>query len=127
MAIEKPTAPEVVPQWQLDLDQVGFVRRMFLARKWYGGDWWFVVVSAILLLFVIIVGIFPQWFAPYDPRAEVGPSLLAPRPAGSRLRVDRPPRVGDQVAARFQHHHPQHRLCRGQPGQPGAARSSRRA
>jgi len=69
---------EEVPEWLLDLDKVGFVRRLFLARKWYGGDWWFVVISGILLLFIIIVGIFPQWFAPYDPRAEVGPSLLAP-------------------------------------------------
>ncbi|MBN1535849.1 MAG: ABC transporter permease subunit [Anaerolineales bacterium] len=73
----------VVPQWQLDLDRVGFVRKMFMARKWYGGDWWFVVLSALLLLFIIIVGIFPQWFAPYDPRAEVGPSLLAPGEAPS--------------------------------------------
>ncbi len=73
----------VVPQWQLDLDRVGFVRKIFLARKWYGGDWWFVVLSALLLLFVIIVGTFPQWFAPYDPRAEVGPSLLAPGEAPS--------------------------------------------
>lgn len=70
--------PKTVPQWQLDLDQVGFVRRLFLARKWYGGDWWFVLVSAILLLFVIIVGAFPGLFAPHDPKAEVGPSLLAP-------------------------------------------------
>jgi peptide/nickel transport system permease protein len=70
--------PTVVPQWQLDLDRVGFVRRMFLARKWYGGDWWFVLISAILLIFIIIVGVVPQIFAPYDPRAEVGPSLLAP-------------------------------------------------
>jgi peptide/nickel transport system permease protein len=77
MAVET-TTPETVPQWQLDLDQAGFVRRLLLARKWYGGDWWFVVVSAILLLFVITVGVFPQWFAPYDPRAEVGPALLAP-------------------------------------------------
>lgn len=45
------------------------------------------MISAILLLFVIIVGVFPQWFAPYDPRAEVGPSLLAPGqpPAGYLL------------------------------------------
>jgi peptide/nickel transport system permease protein len=70
--------PETVAQWQLDLDRVGFVRRMLLARKWYGGDWWFVLISAILLIFIIIVGIFPQWFSPYDPKAEVGPSLLAP-------------------------------------------------
>lgn len=77
MAEEKNT-PQEIPQWQLDLDQVGFVRKLFLARKWYGGDWWFVAISAVLLLVVIIVGIFPQWFAPHDPRAEVGPSLLAP-------------------------------------------------
>jgi peptide/nickel transport system permease protein len=76
--------PKMVPEWQLELDRVGIVRRMLLARKWYGGDWWFVVISAALLIFVIIVGIFPSWFAPYDPRAEVGPSLLAPGepPAG---------------------------------------------
>lgn len=66
------------PEWQQDLDRVGFVRRLLLARKWYGGDWWFVVISAALLLFIIVVGVFPQWFAPYDPRAEVGPSLLGP-------------------------------------------------
>ncbi|HHX44277.1 MAG TPA: ABC transporter permease subunit [Chloroflexi bacterium] len=49
-----------------------------MARKWYGGDWWFVLISACLLAFVVVVGVAPQWFAPYDPRAEVGPSLLAP-------------------------------------------------
>lgn len=78
MSEDRKQSQDAVPQWQLDLDKVGFVRKMFLARKWYGGDWWFVVFSALLLIFVIIVGIFPQWFAPYDPRAEVGPSLLSP-------------------------------------------------
>jgi len=67
-----------VPEWQLELDKVGFLRRLLLARKWYKGDWWFVLISGILLLFIIFVGIFPQWFAPQDPREEVGPSLLAP-------------------------------------------------
>ncbi len=71
--------PDVAtPEWLLDLDKVGFVRRLFLARKWYGGDWWFVAVSSVLLVFIILVGVFPQWFAPYDPSAEVGPSLLPP-------------------------------------------------
>ncbi|MFL7792135.1 MAG: ABC transporter permease subunit [Anaerolineae bacterium] len=78
---------EETPQWQKDLEHVGFVRRTFVrrivhqawqARKWYGADWWFVVASAVLLFFFVTVAIFPQWFAPYDPREEVGPSLLAP-------------------------------------------------
>ncbi len=68
----------MVPEWQKELERVGWVRRAIQARKWYGGDWWFVVVSGLLLLFIITVGVFPQWFAPYDPRAEVGPSLLPP-------------------------------------------------
>ncbi len=70
--------PQTVPDWQLEVDRVGFVRRLLIARKWYGGDWWFVAISAVLLIFIIIVGVVPQWFAPYDPREEVGPSLLAP-------------------------------------------------
>lgn len=89
---EKPTDNNVVPDWQLELDKAGFIRRLLLARKWYGGDWWFVLISALVLLFFIFVGVFPQWFAPHDPTEEVGPSLLAPNelPAGFLLitRVD---------------------------------------
>jgi peptide/nickel transport system permease protein len=73
---------EQVPQWQEDLEQVGFIRRIlrraWRARKWYGADWWFVAFSALLLVFFVLVAFFPQWFAPYDPKEEVGPSLLAP-------------------------------------------------
>jgi len=78
MTLENTTSATTVPAWQQDLDRVGFVRRMFLARKWYGGDWWFVMVSAVLLLGIIALGVAPRVFAPKDPRAEVGPSLLAP-------------------------------------------------
>jgi len=78
MDSEREIVSDAVPQWQLELDKVGFVRKIFLARKWYGGDWWFVLISALLLLFIITVGFFPQWFAPFDPREEVGPSLLGP-------------------------------------------------
>ncbi len=75
--------------WQLELDKVGFVRKLFMARKWYGGDWWFILVSAVILIFFIILGLFPQWFAPYDPVVEVAPSFLAPGepPAGYQLWV----------------------------------------
>jgi peptide/nickel transport system permease protein len=85
---DNPT-PDVVPQWQLELDKAGLLRRLLLARKWYGGDWWFVLISAVILLFFITLGVFPQWFAPHDPTAEVGPSLIAPNepPAGFYLIV----------------------------------------
>jgi peptide/nickel transport system permease protein len=78
-----------VEKWQLELDRVGFARKLFMARKWYGGDWWFILISAIILLFVITVGIFPGFFAPYDPTAEVAPSFLAPGepPTGYQLIV----------------------------------------
>ena len=87
MENKRELVSDSVPEWQLELDKVGWLRRMLLARKWYGGDWWFVLISAILLLFIITVGVFPQWFAPFDPREEVGPSLLAPGEEAPGLNV----------------------------------------
>lgn len=78
MTSAQETEVKAAPQWQQDLDQVGFVRRLLLARRWYGADWWFVVASGVLLLFIFSMAFLPKLYAPYDPRAEVGPSLLAP-------------------------------------------------
>jgi peptide/nickel transport system permease protein len=78
MKTHSDNSDQAVPQWQLELDQVGLIRKAFLARKWYGGDWWFVLISAILLIAILFIGFFPQWFAPFDPKEEVGPSLLGP-------------------------------------------------
>lgn len=78
----KAGTPVPEPTWQEELERVGFARRVvrqaWRARKWYRADWWFVVISAVMLLVFLLVGAFPQWFAPYEPKAEVGPSLLAP-------------------------------------------------
>jgi peptide/nickel transport system permease protein len=64
--------------WQEDLQKVGFVRRLFQARKWYGADWWFVALSAVMVLGFIFVALFPQLLAPYSFDAIVGTSFLAP-------------------------------------------------
>ncbi len=64
--------------WETELKKVGFVRRILNARRWYGADWWFVAISSVLVAIFIIVALFPQLFAPYDPKALVGPSFLAP-------------------------------------------------
>ncbi len=78
--LQEPT-PEVTTEpvtWEVELEKVGFLRRILNARRWYGADWWFVAISSVLVLFFIIVAIFPQWFAPYSPSAQVGPSFLGP-------------------------------------------------
>jgi peptide/nickel transport system permease protein len=71
-------APEAERIWQSELERVGFVRRLFMARRWYGADWWFVAVSSLMVLVFIIVALFPQLFAPFNPDAIVGPRFLAP-------------------------------------------------
>jgi peptide/nickel transport system permease protein len=73
------TVVDTIPQWQRDLESAGLVRRLLLARKWYGVDWWFVVISGVLLLFIFSVALFPGLYAPYGPQEEVGPSLFPPR------------------------------------------------
>ena len=78
MTTAQPTSTDTAPQWQRDLDEVGFVRRLIRARRWYGADWWFVVISSVLLLFIFSMALFPDFYAPYDPRAEVASGLLAP-------------------------------------------------
>ena len=81
MTALKEPIPEVTPEiasWEVELQKVGFVRRILNARRWYGADWWFVVVSAILVLVFIAIALFPDLFAPYRPDAMVGPSFLAP-------------------------------------------------
>lgn len=70
-----------VPQetrWQEELERVGWVRRVLGARRWYKADWWFVVISGVLVLAFLFLALFPAVFAAHDPRAQVGPRLLAP-------------------------------------------------
>lgn len=81
MSAVKEPAPEVTPEtttWEVELQRVGFVRRMLNARRWYGADWWFVAVASVLVTIFIFIALFPQLVAPYNPQALVGPSFLPP-------------------------------------------------
>lgn len=70
---------KVVPAgWEGDLAKVGWFRKAVQARRWYGVDWWFVAISSVVVAFLLIVAAAPGAFAPEDPRAEVGPRVLAP-------------------------------------------------
>lgn len=81
MSIIKEELPEAAPEveaWESELERVGLLRRLFMARRWYGADWWFVAISSVMVLIFIVVALFPQWFAPFNPDALVGPRFLAP-------------------------------------------------
>jgi peptide/nickel transport system permease protein len=80
MSMEEKTSKDspVTEPWRQDLQKVGFVRRLFQARKWYGADWWLVAISAVMVLAFIIVALFPGLFAPYASDQIVGTSFLAP-------------------------------------------------
>lgn len=75
---QPPETPTKAASWETDLEQVGFVRRIFMARKWYGADWWFVAISTVMVIGFIFIAIFPSLVAPYDPDALVGSRFLAP-------------------------------------------------
>ena len=75
---ELPQEIAEVPAWQKDLQKVGFVHRLFRARKWYGADWWFVAISTVMVIGFTIIALFPGLFAPYGPNEIVGSSFLAP-------------------------------------------------
>jgi peptide/nickel transport system permease protein len=69
---------EEATTWEVELQRVGFIRRILNARRWYGADWWFVAISSVLVVLFIIVALFPRLFAPYQPDVQVGPTFLAP-------------------------------------------------
>jgi peptide/nickel transport system permease protein len=81
VTIQKEEHSETISEtqdWENELERVGFVRRIFLARRWYGADWWFVAISTVMVIAFIVIALFPAWFAPYKPDEIVGPRFLAP-------------------------------------------------
>ncbi|MFO7944749.1 MAG: ABC transporter permease [Anaerolineales bacterium] len=64
--------------WRAELQEVGFVRRLLLARKWYGADWWLVAISSLMVFGFFLLAVIPGVFSPYGPHELVGPRFLAP-------------------------------------------------
>jgi hypothetical protein len=48
------------------------------SRRWHGADWWLAVISALILVMFVIVGIVPEYLAPYTYNDEAGPARLGP-------------------------------------------------
>jgi len=80
MAFTKETSPEAPDrqEWEEQLSRVGLIRRLLLARRWYGADWWFVAISSAMVFGFALVAMIPGPLAPYDPYSQVGPRFLAP-------------------------------------------------
>lgn len=81
MALADEKTPIPIPEtepWKRDLEQVGLVRRILTARRWYGADWWFVAISAVMVIAFIIIALFPGLFTRYKSDELVGSSFLAP-------------------------------------------------
>ncbi|PJF43669.1 MAG: hypothetical protein CUN55_07925 [Phototrophicales bacterium] len=48
------------------------------ARRWHGIDWWMAIISVTFLVIFLIMGIIPEYLAPYKYNEQVGPAFLAP-------------------------------------------------
>lgn len=70
--------PRDEPSWREELEEVGFVRRLLMARKWYGADWWLVAISSLMVFGFFLLALVPGIFSPYGPHDLVGPRFLAP-------------------------------------------------
>jgi len=66
------------PTWADELRDVGWMRRLIMARKWYGADWWLVTISSFMVLGFLLLALFPGLFSPFGPHELVGPRFLAP-------------------------------------------------
>ncbi len=59
-------------------DKVGFIRRIWRSRTWYGTEWYITTFGGLILVLVIIMTVFAPSIAPYDPNAFVGGPFIPP-------------------------------------------------
>jgi peptide/nickel transport system permease protein len=80
---EMESLTSVLQAWLVAVIVVSFVAIMSSkvvrqARRWYGVDWWMAVISSTFLVGFLIMGIIPEYLAPYEPDESVAPKFLAP-------------------------------------------------
>jgi len=75
---QPPPEEQALQAWERDLEHIGIMGRLMAGRKWHGADWWFVAIAIVMVAGFIFVALFPGLIAPFNPREQVGPRLLAP-------------------------------------------------
>lgn len=100
MASVTTTPPERITVMPVP-DDIGFVRRIFLARKWYGAEWYITAFGAFILIFTIIMTLGAPVLAPYDPNEFVAGPFLPPGKGQQALLAragESPVQAGDDLA-----------------------------
>jgi peptide/nickel transport system permease protein len=72
-ADEIPAGPEI---W-IDED-IGFMRRLWRGRKWYGAEWYITVFGGMVLVLVTILTLAAPLISPYDPNDFVAAQFIPP-------------------------------------------------
>jgi len=77
MATTTPDAVPLLPPLLLD-ENVGFLRRMWRGRIWYGAEWYITLFGALILVFMTTMTLLAPRIAPYDPNEFVGAPFTPP-------------------------------------------------
>ena len=65
-----------------------FIKKIFKGAKWYGVEWYLTAFGAFLILSVLVIIIFANKLAPYDPLEFVGKPFLRPGTKGFLFGTD---------------------------------------
>jgi peptide/nickel transport system permease protein len=76
--MSESTAPEATPDQPVAERSFSPVRWFLTNAKWHGAEWWITIVGGVLLVGIILMTIFADQLAPYDPIKFVGAPFNRP-------------------------------------------------
>lgn len=82
-AFNVETAIPVLQFWLVGVIVVGYTAIITTkvvreGRRWYGIDWYLAMGSSFFLVIFLVMGIIPEYLAPYEYNEEVGPKFVSP-------------------------------------------------